>query len=502
MKSPLTLLLPLLLAILLSACGDSDRDASQAEGAGIGVIEHAAGATPFVAQLSYALRDFSQLDSVHYRIAPRANTHSRPVAVTLERDWLARRNAWNAAGARIAFPVFGLYAGHRNELVVTTRFRDGSRHVAELAITTGAYTGPAAVYNTPVIHQARGVAWPGLDFMLLKNGYTTPVILDSDGLLRWAGAAPGNALSSLFDGDAFYSGDQGTPHLYRIDIDGSITTSALGDPRYIRFHHELARGKTGFLAEVDAREGGVELLESILAEIDSSGKVLKEWDMSKIFRAAMRAGGDDPDNFVRDGVDWFHMNSAIYDARDNALLVSSRENFVVKLDYDSGAIRWLFGDPEKHWYVNYPSLRALALRLVEGKPPIGQHSLSVPANGELLLFNNGYPNLHAPPGTPVGQRRNFSTPSRYAIDDASRSAREVWTWEANRALLSEFCSSAYEGAPGHYLVAYATLADGLEARLVAMDEAGQIAFEYGYPGNECRTAFMVQPLRMDELTLR
>lgn len=502
MKSPFTLLLPLLLAFFLSACGDSDRDSSQAERAGIGLTAQAAGTTPFTAQLSYALRDFSQLDSVHYRIAARANTYSRPVAVTLDRDWLARRHAWNAASGRIAFPVFGLYANHRNEVTVTTRFRDGSRHVAELAISTGAYTGPAAVYNTPVVHKARGAAWPGFDFMLLKNGYTTPVILDSDGLLRWAGAAPGNALSSVFDGDAFQVGDQDTPQLYRVDIDGSASSTVLGDPRYTNFHHELARGKTGFLAEVDAREGGVELMESILAEIDSSGNVLKEWDMSKIFRAAMRAGGDDPDNFVRDGVDWFHMNSAIYDARDNALLVSSRENFVVKLDYDSGAIRWLFGDTDKHWYVNYPSLRALALRLTEGKAPIGQHSLSVPANGELLLFNNGYPNLHAPPGAPIGQRRNYSTPSRYAIDEASRSAREVWTWEANRALLSEFCSSSYEGAPGHYLVAYATLDEGFEARLIAVDEAGQIAFEYGYPGNECKTAFMIQPFRLDELTLR
>jgi arylsulfate sulfotransferase len=32
----------------------------------------------------------------------------------------------------------------------------------------------------------------------------------------------------------------------------------------------------------------------------------------------MIKNGDDPSDFVRDGVDWFHMNSAIYDPSDRA----------------------------------------------------------------------------------------------------------------------------------------------------------------------------------------
>lgn len=501
MKSPTTLLLWILMTVLLAACG-SDDDGSQAERAGIGAIDQAAGATPFVAQLSYTLDNFAHLDSVRYTIAGRPGSHSLPVAVTYDHAWLGRRAAWDASARRIAFPVFGLYASHLNELTLTTRFRDGSTHVAQVALATGPYTGPATVYATPQVRTARGAASPGVEYMLIKNGVTMPVILDSDGHMRWAGAAPGSSFSSLFGDDAFYVGDQDAPLLHQVDVDGSVRSSRLDDTRFTNFHHELARGKTGFLAELDALVGGVQLVESILAEIDISGRVLKEWDLGQIFRAAMRAGGDNPDNFVRDGIDWFHMNSAIYDAHDNSLLISSRENFVVKLDYETGAIRWLLGDTSKHWYVNYPSLRALALRVTEGKAPIGQHSLSVASNRELIMFNNGLASLNPPPGAPAGENRSYSTPSRYAIDETARTAREVWTWDGDLELLSNVCSSAYEGAAGRYLMAYAALEANTLARLIAVDSAGQVAFDYAYPTTACNTVFIAQPLRLEDLRLR
>ena len=82
--------------------------------------------------------------------------------------------------------------------------------------------------------------------------------------------------------------------------------------------------------------------------------------------------------FVRPGVDWFHNNSAIYDPSDDSIIVSSRENFVIKLDHKTGQIIWIFGDPTKYWYT-FPSLRAKALTLAPGGLyPIGQHARGAP----------------------------------------------------------------------------------------------------------------------------
>jgi len=65
MKPPFTPVLWILLTILLAACGGKDDDKTQAERAGIGAVAVAAGATPFVAQLSHALHDFTHLDGMH-----------------------------------------------------------------------------------------------------------------------------------------------------------------------------------------------------------------------------------------------------------------------------------------------------------------------------------------------------------------------------------------------------------------------------------------------------
>lgn len=116
-----------------------------------------------------------------------------------------------------------------------------------------------------------------------------------------------------------------------------------------------------------------------------------------------------------------------------------------------------------------------------GKAPIGQHSLPLRPDGQLLLFNNGLGSLNGLPTAPPGATRSFSAPSRYAIDEAAGTAREVWTDERERELVSDICSSVYEGTPGNYLVAYSVLNRRTGARLVGVDSQGKVAFEFSYP---------------------
>lgn len=493
-----------LLACLLAAgCNRlAEEFKTEAEAADIAVVEQAPGVTPFIANLSLRLDDFADLASISYSIAAKPGTFSKPVAVTLTRAWLERNGAWRAADKRLAFAVFGLYASYQNSVTLTARFRDGSTHVEPLSIAAAVYTGPGAVYNTPQVLTARSAdVSPGFDYMVLQNILTTPAVLDTDGNLRWVGTGLTNSVSSLFNGDAFLVGSPTTAELFRVELNGKYTARPLASTRYTNFHHDLTRGKTGILAELDAVEGGVLKPESILAEITPTGDVIKEWDLNEIFRAAMAAGGDDPSNFVRDNVDWFHMNSAFYNAADDSLLISSRENFVVKLDYTTGRIKWLLGDTTKHWYVDYPSLRALALTLKSGKPPVGQHALSVAASGELLLFNNGYGSMNQPLGTAPGVTRDFSTPSRYTIDEAARTAAETWSYTPTPAIYSDICSSVYESAPNHHLITYSATAARTRTKLLGLDKDGRVAFDYDYPNTGCAVAFNSKTIDLSNLTL-
>jgi arylsulfate sulfotransferase len=108
------------------------------------------------------------------------------------------------------------------------------------------------------------------------------------------------------------------------------------------FHHNIGPSREGMILDVDT----VDQTESVNLEVDAAGNVLRTWNLADIVSAAMIAGGDDPILFVYPApTDWFHNNACAYRSSDNSLIVSSRANFVIAIDYDSGNIKWILGDP-------------------------------------------------------------------------------------------------------------------------------------------------------------
>jgi protein involved in ribonucleotide reduction len=466
------------------------------------IATQAPGPTPFIAHVGFQVDRADLVRSVSYTITPKPGTVSRSVSVNYNNAYLVRRQLLDVTNRHLDLPVAGLYAGYQNKVSVQLTFADGSMRSENVVIDTPIYQEAAPRYTALDVKTPRqpGITL-GYDFILLKNGTTTPIVIDTDGNIRWAGTGISRATSSTFFGGRFLAGSADAPTLYRFELDGTSSTVNLADPTFANFHHDLVPGKVGLLAELDTVVGGTKILESALAEIDADGHVLKQWDMAAIFRTAMSAGGDDPSGFVRDGADWFHMNSAIYDPTDDSLIVSSRENFVVKLDYQSGRIRWLLGDPTKYWYVGYPSLRALSLTLTSGKAPIGQHSLSIAPDGKLMLFNNGTASFNNPSGTPAGANPGFSAVSKYAIDEVARTAAEVWTYEHNRDLWSATCSSAQQVSQGSYLINYSTAYGGTRTKLLGLDASGNIAFDYEFPNARCDTSFKAVVIDFGSLLL-
>ncbi len=256
------------------------------------------------------------------------------------------------------------------------------------------------------------------------------------------------------------------------------------------FHHNIDPGKQGILIELDGTTDGALKIESFLSEIDSSGKVIKEWDLGKIFSEYMLQEGDDPSNFVRDGVDWFHMNAATYDPADDTLVISSRENFVVKLDYTTGKLIWLLGDETKHWY-SYPSLQKLALSLSSGQTPIGQHAVSMTKDGKLMLFNNGRRSFNNPVGTPAGIDLATSQTAIFAIDNQNKTAQVAWSFDDG--IYSDICSSIYEdklAAQGDFLINYAAADNRTRVVIQGINKDKQKLFEFTYPSpTPCATSW-------------
>lgn len=286
----------------------------------------------------------------------------------------------------------------------------------------------------------------------------------------------------------------------RLSLDGTLTHKSLPPSGYTDFQHDIAPGKQGLLAEPDALNGGLE--DNIIdMRVTDAVTIESHWDLATIIGDYMSSHGDDAAAFVRPGTDWFHSNSAIYDPRDDSIIVSSRENFVMKLDYSTGAIEWIFGDPTKYWYT-FPSLRAKALTLASGGLYlIGQHGLSITPDGLLLLFNDGLGSLNQPAGAPAGQSRTYSAVSAYAIDPTTLTAREVWRFDAGRTIYSSICSSAYELPDKSVLVDYATADDMTEALLVGLDPDHNVVFDFAYPTTHCNTSWNARPIALDDLKI-
>ena len=224
--------------------------------------------------------------------------------------------------------------------------------------------------------------------------------------------------------------------------------------------------------------------------------------MVDIISAAMIAGGDDPSQFVFPLApfpgDWFHNNAVAYNRADDSVIISSRENFLICLDYKTSAIKWILGDPTKQWY-QFPSLRKFALALAPGSlPPIGQHAVSITYDQNVLVLDNGQ---QSSGHTPAGTQRGFASARKYKLDLKAKIATEVWNFEMGQGIVSPFCGSVYEDAPLNYIIDYAFENAGgtgnIFAQLVGLDAAGKTIFNYRYSTVACNTAYNSSPLHLE-----
>lgn len=470
-------------------------NATQAEDTTITIMAQNPGATPFITQLALMASETSVIESIQFTISPKTGSVTRPLSATYSNASLTDRGYLNSVTGEIFLPVYGLYADFTNTVTLTYCFTDGSSRQDGLMITTTVFADPCG-YENPTVLQARLEGDLSYDFILVKGRCSTfsPAIIDTDSALRWVGPAGIANFDSTFLDNAVFMAN-GRP-VYRIDLDGTVTLiHDYSDTDITGFHHNLDHGKVGLLLEADTADQ----IESTVIEIDTFGNILKRWDMAAIISEAMAAGGDDPDQFVYPApTDWFHNNAVTYDRANDFLIVSSRENFVIAIDYETGTIQWIFGDPAKNWH-QFPSLAQFALQTPEETlPPIGQHAVSIAHDQALLLFDNGYNSVFQ---DPPGLLRDYASPRKYSLDRDLQTATEIWNDEMDQTITSPICGSVYEDAPFNYLIDYSLVggfsSESPMAELVGLDRAGDEIFSYQYPTNSCNTAFSSIPLHLE-----
>jgi hypothetical protein len=474
--------------------------ANQADDTTITITGKTAGATPFISKLTLQVSNTTVLQSIQFTINPKPGSVTRPLSGTYSNLYLLGRGFEHPP--EIILPVYGLYAGYTNIVRLTYRFVDGSSKQADTSITTAPFDDQGCGYNNPTRLQPRtNSTHLSYDYIFDRSacGDYGPIILDSDGALRWVSplATMGalNAASTFFN-NAVYT-TQGK-QLWRIELDGTaLVVADYSNIGVEHFHHNIDTGKTGLLMEPDTTA----YYESIIIEVDKDdGHILKTFNMANIISAAMIAGGDDPSQFVfPTPTDWFHNNGAAYNRADDSLVVSSRESFVICVDYKTSAIKWILGDPTKKWH-QFASLRKFAIAVAPGSlPPIGQHAPSITFDQGLLLFDNGRNSIFQ---VPPGEQRDYASPRKYRLDLVGNVATEVWNFPMNQNIFCPFCSSIYEDAPYNYLIDYAIVNGGSPgvpsfAQFLGLDADGEKIFYYQYGTVGCNTAYNSIPLHLE-----
>lgn len=447
---------------------------------------------PFFAELYLTLSSSEvTVNEVYFEVIPKRDYRAKSISAAYSKEG----GRFQQIGDKLFIPIFGLYQDFKNIVRLRVSFdgytqlagytQDGYTQSAGYTqkIKTPRYKGNDESFWDPKIKKISSPTRElGFSYFLLEsNANKRHVVMDIDGELRWA--LPLSEVkkrqSNLFRSDGRHTFGslwfdpenasfvlQRDNKLYFSPItsanppgaDQTFVINAHGLSNIFP-HHDMNKGKQGYLLNINAVKNGEKRFESIVLEVNSRGEVIKQWDFGDILTKYMKENGESDQKigrFIRHGSDWLHINSTIYSPDDNTIIVSGRENFVIKVGYNDKKIRWIFGDPEKHWYVNYAqSLRKAALTVNgSGKPPIGQHSLSlIEFNGEkaLLLFNNGKRSIEQLADVPAGRDLIYSLVQAWKIDEAGKTAELLWKYDAG--IFSDFCSSVYQ-AGTDYLVTY------------------------------------------------
>lgn len=168
-----------------------------------------------------------------------------------------------------------------------------------------------------------------------------------------------------------------------------------------------------------------------ILEFDRSGKTVWRWramDHLDVFRLGYLT-------FNRywvvrgfpDTRDWSHGNGLFYDAKDNSLLLSLRQQSAIfKIARPSGKLEWILGEPGD-WN---GKLKPLVLKATEGTPWFWhQHGPVVTNTGNVMVFNNDV--NQARPFTPVApESKAFTRAMEYQIDGRRGTAKRVWESES------------------------------------------------------------------------
>lgn len=415
------------------------------------------------------------------------------------------------AGREHILPVLGLYADWNNRIEL--RLSDGEEQVIGLKTEPA----PEAVKKASYIRTTPEYMGDRMMFLVPAMG-AVPAAYDYRGDCRWYCTENLTfAMKRLRNGRISIGTSRLTEKPYyttglaEMDLIGKIYCEYRLPGGYHHDQFEMEDGNLLVLTE-DFSRGTV---EDLCVLIDRrTGTVLKTWDLRAVL----------PQNAAPSGSwsahDWFHNNALWYDKATDSITFSGRhQDVLVNLDYSTGAINWILGDPE-----GWPEdIRENYFLRPEGNLEwqYEQHACLITPDGDVMTFDNGHYRSKNREHYLQG-KDNYSRGVRYSVDRETRTVRQVWQYGKERGceFFSPYISNVDYYGEGHYMVHSGGIAslDGvtcegvgsrryfenknvkLESKTVELKD-GKVVYELHLPANYYRAKKLALYGGGEELTL-
>ncbi|MDL2318318.1 aryl-sulfate sulfotransferase [Eubacteriales bacterium OttesenSCG-928-A19] len=382
-------------------------------------------------------------------------------------------------------PVYGLYPDANNEVLLTLTDEAGNTQNTTLHIQTAPL--PEGFVSMEIHEKHPDYQQAGLNFA--TTALSGLVGFDANGDIRWYTSkmqAFGylSPVTLLQNGNlAIWGGELVAPyyssHVLEVNLLGQIIQS-YEVPRNSG-HHEIAEMENGNLLALSGHTS-VGVAEDAMVEFDrNSGQLVKSVDFkdvlpmeaylpSAIYLEENRATA--VSNLIVEGTqnpteaeieartrqlsahDWFHANAFFYDPAEGTVTVCSRNlNAIVKFDYETLDLVWIFADPQNSTYADNPHLREYLLTPADSDflYTYGQHSVRMLSNGNLILFDNRY-NDNALQLT-EDESNAYSRIAVFSVDESAKTIALVWEWgrERGNELYSGYVSNVQVLSDQHLL---------------------------------------------------
>ena len=331
-------------------------------------------------------------------------------------------------GTEHYLPIYGLYPDRDNTVVV--EYGDVKK---EFTITTEALPDDF-ILPTSVDADKDELSNDLYFFTPSSGGYTCAY--DVNGDVRWY-----LTINSIWEVNRLDNGHMmlsterlvNSPYymtgLYEMDMLGKIYKEYSLPGGYHHDYYEMPNGN--LLVASDNFTSGDGTVEDYIVELDrETGEVVKTFDLKDVLN--MEDGKSE--NWIE--YDWFHNNSVWYDEESNSITLSGRhQDAVINIDYDSGDLNWIIGDPT-NWSEEYQKYFFT---------PVGddfewqwsQHAAMITPEGYVFIFDNGN-NKSKNEDEYVPAEDSYSRGVMYKIDTDKMTIEQVFEYGKERG--SEFYS--------------------------------------------------------------